>query len=99
MVFRVVGTSYKKSESGTDLVIYGEALRFDGESFVWMVHEISIHEFSGNKPIRGLECYPTEFHHDPKMCADVCWRGPKRGWASAWSAAHAKATRLLTWTR
>ncbi|KAE9566402.1 hypothetical protein CGMCC3_g17458 [Colletotrichum fructicola] len=30
MVFRVVGTSYKKSESGTDLVIYGEALRFDG---------------------------------------------------------------------
>ncbi|KAF3805705.1 hypothetical protein GCG54_00005067 [Colletotrichum gloeosporioides] len=70
MVFRVVGTSYKRSESGTALVIYGEALRFDGESFVWMVHEISIHEFSGNKPIRRLECYPTEFHHDPKLCAD-----------------------------
>ncbi|EQB55597.1 hypothetical protein CGLO_04463 [Colletotrichum gloeosporioides Cg-14] len=70
MVFRVVGTSYKRSESGTALVIYGEALRFDGESFVWMVHEISIHEFSGNMPILGLECYPTEFHHDPKLCAD-----------------------------
>lgn len=99
MVFRVVGTSYKKSESSTALVIYGEALRFDGESFVWMVHEISIHEFSGNKPILGLECYRTEFHHDPKLCADGCWRGAKGGWSSAWNVAHTKASRLLTWTR
>ncbi|KAH0426602.1 fungal specific transcription factor domain-containing protein [Colletotrichum camelliae] len=55
MVFKVAGTSYKKSESGIVLVIYGEALRFDGESFIWMVEELPVHEFSGNKPIRLLE--------------------------------------------
>ncbi|KAI8670084.1 AAA domain-containing protein [Fusarium sp. Ph1] len=46
------------------LVIICKTISFSGEGFYWSKGNLIIPEFTGNKPIRELGCYPFKFHND-----------------------------------
>ncbi|WYZ35140.1 hypothetical protein EsH8_I_001416 [Colletotrichum jinshuiense] len=62
MLCKVEDTAYERTQAGVFLNINCKILAFNGESFVWVDHQLQIQKFSGNKPIRELAHYPLQFH-------------------------------------
>lgn len=63
---KVIGTEFKTVSMTKMLVVKAKALKFTGESFIWVDSELMIERFAGNKPTTELVHYPLEFHADPQ---------------------------------
>ncbi|KAJ4221582.1 hypothetical protein NW759_006827 [Fusarium solani] len=61
---KVDSTEYEGSRGNGRLVITCKTISFSGEGFYWSKVNLIIPEFTGNKPIRELGCYPFKFHKD-----------------------------------
>jgi hypothetical protein len=76
-LIRVVDTDYVSGRCNT-LIIQGEELAFDGNSFVWQPAVVRIPHFDGNLPITDLPHYPFSFHPTPDTVkARLATRGKK----------------------
>ncbi|TLD06234.1 uncharacterized protein PgNI_08910 [Pyricularia grisea] len=68
LLCKVDQASYTVDQIGKQQLTIGcKVICFNGDTFVWEDHVLTIDHFAGNRPVAELNNYPLVFHEDPDM--------------------------------